>query len=106
MAATCRWSVPQQPPTTQRFGSADSQPHVVAAELLRIAGIELGCRIELRVAAPRSVGTHAAQPRASLAEGAEHALEVRRVGAVDHVVGRRGAPARGRIGVDGVDRRA
>ena len=56
--------------------------------------------------APRGVGTHAAQPRASLAEGAEHALEVRRVGTVDHVVGRRDSPASGRIGIDGVDRRA
>ena len=73
---------------------------VFPAELDRIAGVELGRRVELRVAAPRGVGAEAADALDPGLVGVEHLGEVGRVGAVDHEVGRRAA---GRL-VDGDDR--
>ena len=57
----------------------------------RVAVVELGGLVELRVALRGRVGAQAADPLPPAAARLEHAVEVRRVGAVDHVVGGRAA---------------
>ena len=59
-----------------------------AAELLRIAFIEIGRLVQLLVAALGRIG---AQPGNALPPRSictEHDAEMRRVGAIDHVIGR------------------
>ena len=99
IAATCRWSVPQQPPRTRRRQSG-VQLAVAARRARRIAVIELLRLVELGVAHSRGVDAEAAEPLEPRA--LEHAGEVRRVGAVDHEVRGRAAC----LGVDPLDRLA
>ena len=86
IAPTWRWSVPQQPPSTLSRGRRSAQRGVALAEVARIALVELGRLVELRVAARRGVRAQAADPLQPRLAAREHVLEVRRVRAVDHVV--------------------
>ena len=101
-AATCRASVPQQPPSTQTFGRCASSTACSALERGGIARVELRRLVELRVALARRVHAQPADPVREIAQVLEDVREVRRVRAVDHVVG--GAGVRG--GLDGGDRLA
>ena len=100
MAATCRSSVPQQPPSTVALGSRSRSAAVLLRELVRVALVELLGRVQLLVAHPRRVRADAADPLQP--RPLEHALEVGRMRAVDHEVGGR----RPGLGVDLLDRRA
>jgi len=57
---TCRWSVPQQPPTTVSPRQQRPQRPVLRTEFLGIAVVEFAARIELGVAATRGVGAQSA----------------------------------------------
>src|SRR5215212_4645655 len=74
--------------------------HVASSEVLRVALVQLVRLVELGVALGRGVGAHASDPLGPRRSGVEHAGEVARVGAVDHVVGGRAV----RLVVDLLDR--
>ena len=59
IAATCRASVPQQPPIERQVRQERPQRIVCPGQLDRVALVELGGRVELGVTAGRGVG---AQP--------------------------------------------
>ena len=69
---------------------------VLPAERDRIAGVEIGGLIEFSVAARRGIGAQPAQALDPGLAGFERIREVRRMRAVEHVVGRRFAG----LGVD------
>ena len=56
IAATWRWSVPQHPPNTLRFGSCGRQARVAGRQVGRIAVVELGGLVELGMAEGGGVG--------------------------------------------------
>ena len=97
-----RWSVPQQPPKTVRRPWRRRSSAVRAPRSRGIAVVERGRGVQFGVAFGRGVGTEAGDAVDPGAAGVEHGREMRRVGAVHHVVGRRGAGG----GVDGRDRLA
>ena len=83
-----RWSVPQQPPSTLMCGWRSRRSPVLAAQFHRIAGIEVGRLVELLVAAARGIGADAADAPRPCAARLQDGIEMGRVGAVDHEVGR------------------
>jgi hypothetical protein len=75
---------------TAEHCEARQQPQQVAvlvAQFARVAGIQLFAFVELRVAAARRVGAQATDTLAPLTVVLEDVLEVRRMRAVDRVVG-------------------
>src|SRR5262245_7667553 len=61
---------------------------VLGAELLRVADVELRCVVEFCVAAARGIGANSAQACEPGAVPIQDMIEMRRMSAVDHVVGR------------------
>src|SRR5690606_9039609 len=66
-------------------GQEPEEPAIVLGQLPRVAGVELRRLVELVVAHPRGVGPHTADPLDPAAAG-QHAAEMARMRAVDHVV--------------------
>ena len=94
--------MPQQPPRTFTAGEARLQRGVALRQVGGIALVELLRLVQLGVALRRRVRAQAADPPHPRLAAGDRVLEVRRVGAVDHVVGGR---AVGRV-VDLLDRAA
>ena len=88
MAATCSWSVPQQPPTTHRSSIDDRPAYSSASSSMspRSSSVAASSSAWLRREALARTPLIRAEPRRA---AVERRLEVRRVGAVDHEVGRR-----------------
>src|SRR5689334_5423531 len=83
---------------------ARTQVAVMPPELAWIANVEIRRGIELGVAARRRIGANAAQARDPRLAAFQRAREMRRVRAIEHVIGRR--VARFAIGLlDGVTER-
>src|SRR5690606_9771594 len=64
-----------------------AQETVLQAEFVRIAAVQLGALVEFRVAQPRGVRTQAADAALPAVPAPQYAMEVRGVGAVEHVIG-------------------
>ena len=76
MASMCRWSVPQQPPTTDRFGKLRPEGEIVGRELVRIALIELFGFVQFGVAHLRRIRAEPADPLLPRRVVLDHVREV------------------------------
>ena len=87
IAATCRASVPQHPPSTVTAGKPIPQTGVPGGEVGRIALVEFGGLVEFGVALRRRVRTQSDEPLQPCSVNFEGVREMRRVRTVDHEVG-------------------
>src|SRR6476660_8031654 len=71
----------------RQLGQAPAQFLVLSPEFLRVARVEFGRHIKLRVTFRRCIGSKPADPFGPAGMTQQHIIEMGGLGAVDHVVG-------------------